>query len=209
MSLVAVDETESAAGQVLMVGGDWVTWREMQLVDLATGTCTRQPNLLDGRVYSAAARLKDGRVVCAGGLPHYSMHSAEIYGPPAQGATDAPWTWTALPAMSEYRHACSGCVMGDGRFAVLGGASSVPSLSSCEALVLGDDDAPHWEPMPPMHEARRGSTCATVPGGIIVAGGEGLKSAEVYDEAMDRWFRLPHDLPGDAAELELAGSAIM
>jgi hypothetical protein len=32
---------------------------------------------------------------------------------------------------------------------------------------------------------------------IIVAGGRGLKSAEVFDEVLDRWLRLPCDLPLD------------
>ena len=101
---------------------------------------------------------------------------------------------------------CSGCVMSDGRFAVLGGydINKHHVLSSCEALVLGGDDAPRWELMAPMHEPRVDFACAAVAGSIIVAGGYGSKSAEVYDEVLDRWFRLPHDLPVD-----FPGSAVM
>mmetsp|Transcript_34352 Transcript_34352/g.86402 ORF Transcript_34352/g.86402 Transcript_34352/m.86402 type:complete len:97 (-) Transcript_34352:624-914(-) len=39
----------------------------VQLVDLAPGACTSQPNLLRSRAYPAAARLPDGRIVSAGG----------------------------------------------------------------------------------------------------------------------------------------------
>ena len=38
----------------------------VQLVDLATGACAPQNRLLHRRMYPAAARLPDGRVVCAG-----------------------------------------------------------------------------------------------------------------------------------------------
>jgi hypothetical protein len=77
---IAVDESDSAAGQVLLLG---VTGhRAMHLVDLATGTCTRQPDMLHARFNSAAARLKDGRVVCVGGGQH--PISAEVYGPPVR-----------------------------------------------------------------------------------------------------------------------------
>ena len=77
-------------------------------------------------------------------------------------------------------------------------------------LLGGDDDAPRWEPMPSMHEQRVYSACAAVAGSIIVAGGLGRKSAEVYDEVLDRWFRLPHDFPVDGIEqLAYAGSALM
>jgi hypothetical protein len=38
------------------------------LVDLATGVCTPQPNLLCERYQFTAAQLPDGRIVCAGGL---------------------------------------------------------------------------------------------------------------------------------------------
>jgi hypothetical protein len=224
---IAVDESDSAAGQVLLLGG--TGHRAMHLVDLATGTCTRQPDMLHSRYNSAAARLKDGRVVCAGGgLPPSNVSaevygppvqgapdapwtwtvSAEVYGPPVQGAPDAPWTWTELPGMSAGRHGCFGCVMSDGRFAVLGGEGyNGQSTSLCEALVVGDDA--HWAPLAPMHETRELFACAAVNWCVIVAGGIRRKSAEVYDEVLDRWFRLPRDLPHDGAWLSWMGSALL
>ena len=80
--------------------------------------------------------------------------------------------------------------------------------SSCEALTLGDDE--HWTPLPPMHDTRTHFACAAVAGCIIVAGGEypRRKSAEVYDEVLGRWLRLPHDLPHDGG-LSMMGSALL
>jgi hypothetical protein len=123
---VAVVESDSAAGQVLLLGGldeDFTRLSTVQLVDLATGECAPQNNLLHhARVYSAVGRLADGRIFCAVGIGGGS--TAEVWGPPGQGAEDAAWTWTELPAMSVPCYGCSGCVMSGGRFAVLGGESS-------------------------------------------------------------------------------------
>jgi hypothetical protein len=201
-----VEESDSAAGQVLLLGG----WNDngplttVQLVDLATGACARQPDLLHRRYLSAAGRLSDGRVVCAGGVgDDESESSAEVW---EQGVADAAWSWRELPAMSDERWGCCGCVMSDGRFAVLGGWSSGGPVSSCEALVV--DGVAHWEPLPPMHDARVTFACGAVAGCPIVTGGEGLKSAELYDAELDRWLRLPCDLPYDIS-LDSMGSAVL
>jgi hypothetical protein len=130
-----------------------------------------------------------------------------MYGPPVQWGADAAWTWRDLPLMSVGRWGCRGCVMSDGRFAVLGGADvNHNSMSSCEALIIGE--GAHWEPLSPMHDSRNLFACAAVAGCILVAGGHNLKSAEVYNEALDRWLRLPCDLPYDTA-LTLMGSALL
>jgi hypothetical protein len=84
--------------------------------------------------------------------------------------------------------------MSDGRFAVLGGDTNGVETSSCEALAIGDDDK-HWVPLLPMHDPRYGFACVAVAGCIIVAGGVGRSSAEVYDELRSRWLRLPRGLP--------------
>jgi hypothetical protein len=67
---IAVEESESAAGQVLLLGGYTACdgpSPSVHLVDLATGMCTQQPDMLHARDRFAAAKLRDGRVVCAGG----------------------------------------------------------------------------------------------------------------------------------------------
>jgi hypothetical protein len=124
-----------------------------------------------------------------------------------QGAPDAAWTWRQLPAMSAGRWGCRGCVMSDGSFAVLGGRSGGVDSSSCEALVI-DDDGEHWEPLHPMHDTRDNFACGAVAGCVIVAGGYGRNSAEVYDEVLGRWFRLPRDLPQNSGTWH-TGSALL
>jgi hypothetical protein len=196
---IVADESDSAAGQVLLLGGYGEDYRPVStvyLVDLATGVCTPQPNLPCERFQFTAARLPDGRLVCAGGIDsdNKELSSVCVCEPPALGAVDAAWTWRALPAMSVARGGCRGCVLSDGRFAVLGGddANHEP-LSSCEALTVGHDE--HWEALPPMLEARSIFACAAVAECIVVAGGGGLRSAEVFDEVLGRWLRLPCVLP--------------
>jgi len=99
-------------------------------------------------------------------------------------------------------------VLSDGRFAVFGGMdTSNATSSSCEALTL-DADGERWDGLPPMHEARRGFACAAIGGCVIVAGGVGSITAEVYEEGLGRWRRLPDSLPFDT-ELYGAGSAVM
>ena len=209
---IAVEESESVAGQVLLLGGAKQSGavsrisRTVHLVDLATGVCTPgRPDLLRSRFEFAAAGLPDGRIVCAGGDSSGNQSSAEMWGAPVHGAPDAAWTWRQLPAMSVARVGCRGCVMSDGRFAVLGGSSGGVDTSSCEALTIGDDDE-HWAPLLPMHDTRAYFSCAAVAGCVIVAGGWGQNSAEVYDEVLGRWLRLPFNLPHDLSHM---GSALL
>ena len=98
---IAVDESDSASGKVLLIGGYNQAFRDTSsvfLVDLATGVCTPQAPLLHARSSFAAAGLPDGRVACAGG--QFLHSTAEMRGPPLLGAHDAAWTWRALPPMS-------------------------------------------------------------------------------------------------------------
>jgi hypothetical protein len=202
---IAVEESDSASGKVLLIGGydqDLEDTSAVFLVDLATGVCTPQAPLLHARSYFAAAGLPDGRIACAGGLGTNS--TAEM---PLQGAQDTAWTWKALRSMSDGRDGCMGCVLSDGRFAVLGGRTNSGITSSCEALSLADDA--DWEPLPPMHDSRSLFACMAVAGCIIVAGGYPHgRSAEVFDEELGRWLRLPCALP-HASGLILMESALV
>ena len=54
-----------------------------------------------------------------------------------------------------------------------------------------------------------GKACAAVAGCVIVADGFDGNSAEVYDEVMDRWFRLSRDLPHDGSSFGWMGCALL
>jgi hypothetical protein len=227
-----IDESESAEGQVLLLGGCGEDGQLLDVasrvlkVDLATGACTPHPPLLYDRWDFTAARLPDGRVVCAGGVeddadddaddededgshqPHQSSRTAEVLEPPEQGSPDGVWRWRELPHMSVQRFCTAGCVLSDGRFAVFGGLDiNEVTTASCEALTLGGDE--RWEPLPPMLEARSDFFCAAVGGCVIVAGGYDLTPAvDVYEEGLGRWRRLPCSLPHGGG-LAWMGSALM
>ena len=213
--VIAVDESHSALGQVLLLGGKrtshvgmYTSILSAQLVDLATGVCTLQADLLHTPKLLAAVRLPDGGIACIGGADIEGLSTWDRWGRPVQGALDAAWTWRRMPAMSIWRDGCSGCVLSDGRFAVLGGYSTGRAFtSSCEALTLGGDE--HWSPLPSMHDSRVICACVTVAGCIIVAGGlPQRESAEVFDEVLGRWLRLPHDLSLNGG-VEITGGALL
>ena len=89
-----------------------------------------------------AARLPAGRIVYARGYDSNgtALSWVEVFEPPGQGALDTAWTWRQKPAMSMARIGCRGCVLSDGRFAVLGGENNDGPLSACEALLVGDNE---------------------------------------------------------------------
>jgi hypothetical protein len=128
--------------------------------------------------------------------------------PPHDSPSGASWQWRALPGMSDLHLYGWGCVLSDGRFAVFGGEDdSGTTTSSCEALTL-DADGARWSSLPPMHELRWGFACAAIGGCVIVAGSLGSTTAEVYEEGLGRWRRLPCSLPHDS-QLYMMGSAMM
>ena len=223
-ALVESDESESGKGQVLLIGGDGLhvasfgPSEAVHKVDLATGVCTPQPPLVTGRFGFAAARLPDGRAVCAGGKPCSEFgyvgritRSAEILDPPADvsSSNDTAWQWRQLPDMGVGRFGGSAGVLSDGRFAVFGGCDADEErTASCEVLTFFDGGE-RWDSLPPMHQPRCGHACAVVGRCVIVAGGEGEDSQpmEVFEEALGRWRRLPCALP--ESELCYTGSALV
>jgi hypothetical protein len=213
---VTIEESESEQGQVLLIGG-WTdehigSTLAVRKVDLATGACTPQPPLLSHHghlVGLSAARLPDGSIVCVGRnlFVGGGDGAAQVLEPPEP--SEGSWQWRYLPAMSVARYGGRGCVLSDGRFAVFGGwdVHDTMATRACEVLTL-NGDGERWGALPQMHEARTRFVCAAIGGGVIVAGGDGLITAEVYEEALGRWRRLPCNLPHDT-ELHWMGSASM
>jgi hypothetical protein len=158
-----------------------------------------------------ARRLLDGRIVCVGtGVADVTLTIAQVLEPPQHGSPDETfWQWRALPAPSIMRWLGSGCVLSDGRFAIFGWSNNenYDNFATCESLTL-DASGDHWDPLPPMLEGRVNFVCEAISGCVIVAGGCASVTAEVYEEALGRWWRLPCDAPHDF-QLQGSGSAVM
>jgi hypothetical protein len=163
-SALAVEESDSAVGQVILLGG--VTRAvstvhlddsTVHLVDLATGECTpHPPPLLHPLVATSAARLPDGRIVFFGYNGASLTRLVAVLQPPDQGDLEHVSTWKPLPLLSLHHSGGRGCVLSDGRFAVLGGQTHLIS-PSCEALTFADNDGSHWDP--PTHVHRTEAVC--------------------------------------------------
>ena len=76
--------------------------------------------------------------------------------PPQQGSPiEASWQWRVLPAMHFGSHDGKGCVLSDGRFAVLGGWDiNMETARSCEVLTL-DGGGERWNRLEGCNETRR------------------------------------------------------
>jgi hypothetical protein len=216
---VAIEESESDQGQVLLHGGcveDGSLSPAVQKVDLATGMCTPQPSLLSQHgalLGHTAARLADGRIMYVAKNNNNSLQgTAQVLEPPPPAEhgslSEGSWQWRYLPAMSVEHSYGRGCVLSDGRFAIFGGIDNANTpMASCEVLTL-NGDIERWDPLPPMHKARISLACAAIGGCVIVAGGYGSITTEVYQEALGRWKRLPCSLPNNGP-LYGVGSAPM
>jgi hypothetical protein len=225
---VAIDESESDQGQVLLIGGNDIEQTPplavVHKVDLASGSCTVQPPFYSslGHVVDvqAAARLTDGRIVCLSSAcsdmddseaVEYSLTQVlepPLCGPQLTQVQEASWQWRTLPALSLFRHCPGMCVLSDGRVAVIGGNDGNGFVyASSEALSL-DAGEERWDPLPAMHEARCGFACAEIGGCVIVAGGNSSTIAEVYEQGLGRWYRLPCSIPFDGQICGM-GSALM
>ncbi len=144
-----------------------------------------------------AAVLPSGKVLVAGGCddgfqyrggpgPH---KTAELWDP-ATGA------WTDLRLMAAARDAASGCVLPSGRVAVVGGVDGY-NLRRGDGEAIDPEartsEARTWQPLPQMAHGRSGHAVVAVPGGLLAVGGRG-GPAELFDEASNRWFELPHPM---------------
>ena len=93
-----------------------------------------------------------------------------------------------------------------GRVAVVGGEGETGGELRADGEAL-DLRARVWEPLPPLQHGRTGFGLVAVAGGMLAVGGGSAEDddaaaedtpGELFDEALGRWFELPHRMAGPA-----------
>jgi hypothetical protein len=142
-----------------------------------------------GRDGPTATRLKNGRILVAGGKARTGSVSsrtaaAELYDPttgkfsPTGSMTDARWGHTAT-------------LLNDGRVLVAGGADFMDGADNLKSAELYDPAAGRFTPTGSMAVGRADHTATLLDDGrVLIAGGTnsiGLDSAEIYDPATGKF----------------------
>ncbi|MBI2787150.1 MAG: IPT/TIG domain-containing protein, partial [Elusimicrobia bacterium] len=148
----------------------------------ATGSFTR------GSYHGTLTKLRDGRVLLAGGrdpaVNGSYLTNADLYDP-------ATGSWTAGPPMKVGRVLHASVLLADGRVLVTGG-SDWPYNS----VEIFDPVLSTWTAAAPLANGRSLHGAALLPDGrVLVAsgwnGGTEMSSAEIYDPVADTWSPAP------------------
>lgn len=178
-------------GRVFVIGGQSefmsVVSATTELYDPATGAWTPGPPMAARRYDFAFARLRDGRLLVAGGRgPNLKNHrSAEIFDPKT-------FSWSPAAPLSSPRSGPMGMLLNDGTALACGGYDSDAVFAVCERY---DPARDVWTPAEPMLEPRVGGTFTRLGDGrVLVTGGTQvpghiLSSTELYDPDADAWTR--------------------
>jgi len=158
-------------------------WLERTPADQGVWTATG--SFTQVRMQGAMARLRDGKVLLAGGLVDgvaVGRAETDIFDP-ATGA------WTATASMNQGRYEAASAVLADGRVLVSGGVGGGTIVASAE---IYDPSISTWTTVAPMAQARQGHHMVALPDGRVLAAGgwsgaSRLNSAEIYDPAANAW----------------------
>lgn len=155
-----------------------------------TTSWQRVVNMPEGHSHAMAVRLRDGRVLVAGGYSDTAStatSNAAVFDPITS-------TWRKTEPMSTPRSAATATVLLDGRVLVTGGRvrNSAPALGTASAEIF-DPASGRWTPAAGMSTPRAGHAAALLQDGrvLVVGGYDGetpLASAAVYDPAQNSWM---------------------
>jgi hypothetical protein len=187
------------------------TLASAETYDPVSGTWSAAAALHTPRAGHSATRLRDGRVLVAGGTGprgstgHAALASTEIFDPATGWATGA--------AMTAARSGHQAVLLPDDRVLVIGGivltGGPPATLAYCE---LFDPATGSWTPTGELATARAGHQATLLPDGtVLVTGGDraglrpdgtydahSLDTAERYDPATGRWVAAAR-MPGPRA----------
>jgi N-acetylneuraminic acid mutarotase len=177
-----------ANGKVLVAGGyNYQAITSAATYDPSTQAWAAVGDLSAARGDHTATRLLNGRVLVAGGWQEpNALASAELY-----DQSSNAWLPAASLATARFLH--SATLLPNGKVLVAGGCVEMNApLATAE---LYDPTTDSWSPTGGMITSRQLHTAVMLPDGrVLVAGGTGgsnpaagLKSAEIYDPAINAW----------------------
>lgn len=141
----------------------------------------------DQRIFHTATRLRNGKVLVAGGGIDPALASAELYDPDAG-------TWAATGSMQVARLRHQATLLDDGRVLVTGGTDSVIDGGRVsDSAELYDPVTGVWEQTQNMSTPRVHHTATLLADGkvLVVGGMDGtgnwLASAEMFDPQTEAW----------------------
>lgn len=188
------------SGKVLVAGGsretrlnssgqtDFAIPATGELYDPATNAWSKTPVMVQPRFNHTATRLRDGRVLFAGGMAaqlgpsNMALSDAEVYDPTTN-------VFQSVAPMHQARRYHAASPLSDGRVLVVGGTSSNTDLASAE---IYDPTSNTWSTAAALSQPRLRSTASLLANGkVLVAGGGSLqaaiRSAELYDPQQNAW----------------------
>eukprot|EP01046_Picozoa_sp_COSAG06_P049082 COSAG06_NODE_7478_length_2491_cov_1.714883_2_plen_386_part_00 len=205
-------------GRAMVIGGNDNHGHELASVEVLASDGSSWSTLTPmgmARSGHVAAVLPCDKVLVAGGAETTHVLAAEPTQTILQTAElwdPATGMWTELPPMIHARWGAGCCVLPSGRVAVIGGSDG-GSDGKQEGWRCMDDNGRvdgevfdpalrTWQLLPSMaiQGGRFGPGVVAAAGGLLVMGGLGhwhdrdRDLDELYDEASDRWFQLPHSM---------------
>ena len=189
-----------ADGRVLIVGGNSGTWNfigsslaSAEIYDPKTGTFSATGKMTIGRVWDAATRLSDGRVLITGGCSDNAgsflfLSSAEIFDPKTG-------KFSPTGPMADKRLYHTATRLSDGRVLVAGGGGDYVVGGFLASAELYDPKTGKFTATGSMTDQRTYQQATLLAGGrVLVTAGEGdeqvvapLASAEIYDPKTGRF----------------------
>jgi len=155
-----------ANGKVLVAGGESLSSAE--LFDPATNTWSTTGSMAVPRAFATLTALDDGTALVVGGS------TAERYQP-----SSGTFVAAGSPSVAHFKHAAA--KLASGKVLVVGGESGGAAIANVELF----DGA--WTAGPSMATARIKPTAVTAGARVLVSGGVGLTTAEVYNVTGNTW----------------------